>query len=394
MLLTDKYTPTLEQIPQNTKPVYEYVTNYQKQKKKALMIHGPPGTGKTTAAYAIAKKLGYELVEINASDFRTAEEIHNRIGNAVKQMSLFANKKLILIDEVDGISGTEDRGGITAITEIIQNSKFPVLITANDPYEQKLNSLRSKCLLVEFPSIPATIMCLPLKRIIEEEKIKLEESAIKTIARRSGGDLRGAIIDIQTIASNPTPQNIDTLHEREKAENIMNALVKILKSTDVNVARKALDDVDQNIDESFLWIDENLPKEYTFPKDLQKAYDYLSKADVYRGRIRKWQYWRYLVYSNSLLTAGIATAKEKKQGTFVQYQRTGRLLKIWMANQKYARRKKIAQKVAQATHSSARKSIKQTLPLIYSLFQNNHPSAQNIIKELKLDEEEIEWLEK
>src|SRR3989344_6306360 len=88
-MLTKKYKPSLENIPQDMKPVIEYVTSYSKQKKKSLLIYGPTGTGKTVAVYAVAEKLGLELVEVNASDFRSADEINAKIGNALKQQSLY-----------------------------------------------------------------------------------------------------------------------------------------------------------------------------------------------------------------------------------------------------------------------------------------------------------------
>jgi replication factor C large subunit len=188
-----------------------------------------------------------------------------------------------------------------------------------------------------------------------------------------------------------TVEGLETINEREHSESIMQALVKILKSTDPAVAVSALDLVDEDIDEAILWIDENLPKEYTNPQDLARAYEILSKADVYRGRIRRWQYWRYLAYVNMLITAGIATAKDKKSTSFVTYNRTTRLLKHWMANQKYAKRKQIAQKLAAATHCSSKKALQETLPYLQKIYKNN---PEQITKELDLDEEEAEWMAK
>jgi len=396
MLWVQKYKPKLEHIPHETKQLRDFVTNYPKQKKKALLLHGPAGTGKTAAVHALANELGLELIEINASDFRNANEINTRIGNALKQQSLFSKSKLILVDELDGIAGNEDRGGINALAQLIKESKFPIILISNDPWEQKMSTLRTKSMMIEFKSLSMTAMVPALQRILELEKIQAEDIVIKTLARRSGGDLRGAITDLQMLAQagTLTMDELETLNEREHSESIMQALVKILKSTDPMVAMNALDLVDKDIDECFLWIDENLPKEYKNPQDLARAYEMLSKADVYKGRIRKWQYWRYLAYVNVLITAGIATAKDKKSTSFVSYGRTQRLLKRWMANQKYARRKRVAQKLAKATHCSMKKALQDTLPYIHHLYQKKHPSTAAITEELKLDEEELEWLNK
>ncbi len=396
MLWVQKHKPKLEHIPADTKQLRDFVTNYAKQKKKALLLHGPSGTGKTAAVHALARELGLELIEVNASDHRNAGEIQSRIGNAIKQQSLFSTGKLILIDELDGIAGTEDRGGISALADLIKDSTFPIILVANDPWEQKFNPLRTKSVLVEFPSLSMTAMVPALQRILSAEKINADELVLKTLARRSGGDLRGAITDLQTLAQAGalTTEGLETLNEREHSESIMQALVKILKSTDPAVAMSALDLVDEDIDECFLWIDENLPKEYKTPADLARAYEALSKADIFRGRIRRWQYWRYLAYVDVLITAGVATAKDKKSAAFVTYGRTQRLLKIWMANQKYNRRKSISQKLGEATHCSVKKALQESLPYVHKLYQQKHPSTETITEELKLDEEELEWLQK
>jgi replication factor C large subunit len=396
MLWVYKYKPELEQIPQNTKQIYDFATNYSKQKKKALLLHGPTGTGKTAAVHALAKRLGFELVEINASDYRNADEINAKIGNALKQRSLFSTGKLILIDELDGIAGTEDRGGISALASLIVESKFPIILIANDPWDSKFNTLRTKSILIEFPAVNMTTMVPVLQNILQKENVTADDIVLKTLARRSGGDLRGAINDLQVLTQSDalTLKGLETLNEREHSESIMQALVKILKSTDPAVAITALDLVDEDVDECFLWIDENLPKEYKNPQDLARAYESLSKADIYRGRIRRWQYWRYLAYVDVLITAGVAVAKDKKSAQFVTYGRTQRLLKHWMANQKYARRKQIAHKLAEATHCSTKKALQDTLPYIHRLYQQKHPMTEQITEELKLDEEELEWLAK
>jgi len=393
-MLTKKYKPSLENIPQDMKPVIEYVTSYSKQKKKSLLIYGPTGTGKTVAVYAVAEKLGLELVEVNASDFRSADEINAKIGNALKQQSLFSKSKLILIDELDGISGNEDRGGVSALAELIANAKFPVILIANDPFESKFNPLRTKSILLEFPSIPVAAMVPALKRIVDEEKIKVDEAFLKSLARRSGGDLRGAIIDLQTLLPVPTVKDLDSLHERQHSDNIMQVLVKIFKSTDENIARSAFDTIDEDLNECMLWVDENLPKEYKAPADIARAYNWLSKADVFQGRIRRWQHWRFLVYVSALMSAGVALAKDKKFPEFVQYERTQRILKLWMAKQKYARRTRVGEKVGAATHTSKRKAVHDSVPFIYALYQKRHPSTALISEQLKFDEEELEWLEK
>jgi replication factor C large subunit len=258
--------------------------------------------------------LGYEIIEVNASDFRNKDKINSIIGNAIKQMSLFATSKIILVDEIDGLSGSKDRGGISEITKLIAESSFPVLLTANNPWDNKFSSLRNKTEMIEFPSLDYKDIFKVLKRICDKENISYEDDTLKTFARRCGSDVRAAINDLQTFTNDKklTKETLEELSDRNKTEKITSALLKIFKTTDANIARNALNNIDEDFDKVMLWIDENLPKEYIIPEDLARAYDKVSKADVFSRRIRRRQHWRFLIYINALLSAGIATAKDEK----------------------------------------------------------------------------------
>jgi len=342
--------------PEQMDKLRDFLTDFKKQKKKAALLYGPTGTCKTSAVIALAKELGLELIEVNASDSRNKDSINEKIGNALKQQSLFFSGKIILVDEVDGVSGTKDRGGIPALVSLIANAAFPVVMTSNDPWDKKFNSLRTKSLMIEFPALSHIAIFEVLKEICLQEGIEYEELSLKSLARRSGGDLRAAINDLEIvscIAKKVDKNSIEAFGDRDKLEAIHNALIKILKNSDPAIAVKALDNVNMNFDEALLWIDHNTAKEYKKPADLARAYDAISRADVYRGRIRRWQYWRFLVYVNALLTAGVAVAKDEKYPGMIQYVRTTRLLKIWQANMKYAKRKAIAQKLSEKAKDQA-----------------------------------------
>jgi len=311
-------------------------------------------------------------------------------------MSLFGGGKLILVDEVDGLSGREDRGGASAIADIIVKSKFPIVLTANDPWDKKMSPLRSKSTLVEMGSVNYLSITKLLQQICEREGVKYDEMTLKSLARRSGGDIRSAINDLQTVSGQKkelTKDSLDLMSDRDRDETMFNALTRVLKNSDANLAVSAFDNVKEDLDNCFLWVDENLPKEYKNPKDLARAYDALAKADVYRGRIRRRQHWHFLAYVNSLLSAGVAVAKDQKPSGFVKYSPTMRLLKIWQANMKYQKRKAIAEKIAEVSHTSRKETIK-SLPYIQQIFKAKHPSAEAIAEECELDPEEVAWLQK
>jgi replication factor C large subunit len=373
----------------------DFVLNFKKQKKRAMLLYGPTGTGKTAAVHALAKELDLELIELNASDFRNEAQISLVLGGAVNQQSLFFRGKIILVDEVDGLAGREDRGGIGAITKLIDKTSFPMVLTANEPWDSKFGALRSRSILVQFDSLTYPATAAILKNVAAVEGIIADDLALKALARRSSGDARSAINDLQSLSEAKmelTEQSLQDLGERNRKESLPQALTLIFKTTQAAIARSALDNVDEDIDTSFLWVDENLPKEYTKSIDLALAYESLAKADVYRGRIRRWQHWGFLVYASALLTAGVAVAKIEKYHTSNSYTQTMRILKIWQANQKFQKRKAIAEKVAAQTHSSKKEVLKSTMPYLKVIFKKDKKQAALIAQQFELDREEVDWL--
>jgi replication factor C large subunit len=377
------------------KQLEDFVTNFKKQKKKATIAYGQSGTGKTATVHALANDLNYEILEVNASDFRNKDIINSVIGTAINQRSLFFKGKIILVDEIDGLSGMKDRGGVSALAKLISDSPVPIIMTSDNPYEKKLSDLRKKSELVQFRTLAYTTIFNVLKSIADEEKIKYKEEELKTLARRAGGDLRAAINDLQSLTQDGklTKEDLEQLSDREKKESIISALTKVFKTTDPSIAIKAYNNVEEDLNKINLWVDENLPKEYTKPQDLARAYDFISKADVMNRRIKRWQHWRFLVYINAYLSAGIAVSKDEKYKGFVSYKPTTRILKLWQAKMKYMKRTSIASKIAEKTHSSTKRAIKDTLPYLKPIFKNKKMGGQ-LAEELDLNEEELEWLKK
>ena len=88
-------------------------------KKKAAIIHGPSGTGKTSSVYAIAKELDCEIVELNSDKLRDKENLDAVLGNTILTASIFGKKKIVLLDEIESLSA----GNITKIIEFIKKNK-------------------------------------------------------------------------------------------------------------------------------------------------------------------------------------------------------------------------------------------------------------------------------
>jgi replication factor C large subunit len=350
-------------------------------KKKGLLIYGPAGTGKTSLALAAAKENELDVLELNASDLRNRVKLEEVLKPASEQKSLFKKGKIILMDEVDGVTGTEI-GGIPELINILSTTKHPIIMTCNDVWQTKLSSLRPKCKLVEMKALSLPYITEIIKKIAEREGIKGDYPFFNQIAVKSQGDVRAAINDLQSYSSSEG-FFVDIDEKRDVEDSIFNILKKIFKERQDFLS--LFDTTKMSLDEILLWLEENIPKEYQ-NEALANAYHALGNADVFRGRIYRNQSWRFLVYQNIFQSAGVSYSKKKPSLGFVRYEPPKRILKIWLNNQKIVQKKSIAKKYAWLVHCSA-KRVMRDFNILKMIMQK--PIIQ---KQLNLSEEEIDFL--
>lgn len=351
--------------------------------KKAVILHGPPGTGKTSLAHVAAAETSSEIFELNASDLRNKDKLREILGPATKQKSLIKKGKIILVDEVDGISGT-DRGGILELLRIVETSSYPIIITANDIWNKKFSPLRRKSDLVQLKEIDYQTTKNVLIDILRKENKFIHLDVLTNISVKSKGDLRAAINDLQTASQLENPADI-VFDERNKEIDIFSAMRIIFKGSPNKSMLKVFDSVNMSMDELILWMEENIPLEYQ-GEELARAYECLSKVDIFKRRIYKQQYWRFLVYENAFLSYGISSAKRSEKTGFTNYKKPTRILKMWLNNRRIEKKKSISKKYAAHVHVGEKRALKE-FPTIKAFLIK--PEIQ---KELKLTEEEIEYL--
>ena len=360
MMWTEKYKPKKvgDVVDQERakKSLLYFLSNFKKQRKKAVLLHGPYGVGKTSLVYAIANQFNYEIIELNASHFRDKKKLQSILGEAIKQKSLFAKQKLILFDELEGIT-KDDRGCLEELLKLIEKTTQPIILVTSNIEDDRLRKLKRKCLLIELEKLSDESIVKLLKEICRKEKIKADEKVLEEIARSCDGDARAAINDLQFLAAGRKEINkeaLKALSKREKERTVEDAIKQILEERD---ALGILQNVNANIDEIFLWLDENLGYFYR-GYELEKAYEMLSKADIFKARITRQQHWRFLFYVSFFLTQGVALAKKEKKKV-VEIRKPLKALKIWMIKQKQAKRIELAEKIASLMHCSKKIAYKE-----------------------------------
>jgi replication factor C large subunit len=384
MNLVDKYKPKTFADIKGQNIAISKIRSFVKSfpAKKAAILYGPAGSGKTSIAYALANELKAEIIELNASDLRNRINLNNIVGNSSQQQSLFNKNKVILMDEVDGISGFYDRGGLQELISLIEQTCFPIIMTANHIWDRKFSQLRKKTEMIEVKALNHGDIFEIIKRISDNEGVKLSDEVLNAISVTVRGDVRAALNDLQGIEDETT-----LLAERDREESIFNALKQVFKEAPNPRIVDLYDKLNMPIEEVSLWLEENIPREYE-GKDLARAMELLSKADVFKGRIYRQQHWRFLVYQNFLLSYGISASKSKIKREFTTYKRPDRILKIWMINQKNLIKKEIAKKYARFCHISLKRAMNE-FPLIVNTLK-----SEEVQRKLRLEQDEVDFLNK
>lgn len=203
---TEKYRP---------KNIYELVGNEEailnvvrwikdwfkgKRRGRGLLIAGPPGIGKTTLIYAIANHLNLHVVELNASDYRTAQRIYEKVGYIGRGGTLETffgdlNKRNIIIffDEIDGIDPRADTGGLKAVIDIASRGDVPVIAAANIPDPVKHKALLENFDFIQFRELTPRQIAILLRKILLKEGYEVDDESLNNIIEQAGGDARLAI---------------------------------------------------------------------------------------------------------------------------------------------------------------------------------------------------------
>ncbi len=410
---TEKYRPkTLSSVVGNPKAVAD-LTAWAKQwaagtpRYKAAVLMGSPGIGKTTSAEALARDMGWDIIEMNASDQRT--------GEAIKQTALkgaFSNtfgedgeflttrdgkRKLIVLDEADSLFGNADRGAMPVIVELIRTSKQPVLLIVNDFYElsRKSSAIKSETLQITFQKPTSVSIVKALRNICRNEGIEAEDEVLRLIADNSNGDVRAAVRDLESISMGRkelTAEDASELSNRIIRKNIYDLMYSIFRKNDPFGARRLMMDVDEEPRTVMMWVDENLPYEYRDPYDLYRGYNQLSRADIFLGRVSRRQYFGLWSYAGDLMSAGVSTAKRNSSYNRDRIRFPMYLSKLSRSKGIRATKAALCQKLADYTHNSTKRVSQDILDPIRTIFRQDPEFRSVLVHDAMLDEDDVGFL--
>jgi len=312
----------------------------------------------------------WPTIELNASDSRTKDVINRVAGEAAKSGTLTAGgggRRLVIMDEADNIHGNADRGGARAITALVKEASQPMILIANEYYEMS-NGLRNNCQDIEFRDVSPRSIVPVLRDLCRQEGVEYESDALQELAEQNSGDLRGAVKDLQAIAETTERLTADDVvtGERDTTEGIFEYLDVVLKEAGAQDALEASYDVDETPDDLINWIEDNMPKDYE-GTELVRAYEFLSNADQWLGRVRETQNYSFWRYAGDNMTAGVAAARDGTKGGWTRYGPPSYWSKLGRSKGTRNTRDYVAQQIAAIDGVSMRTARREIMPFLATM---------------------------
>ena len=410
----EKYRPeSLSDLIGNSKAINDlknWASSWgNKTTKKGIILSGPPGCGKTSAAIGLANDMGWEVVELNASDIRSGDVIE---GIALRA-GLFqtfgsrgiSSKNLILLDEADNlyeraeqskkkVKNYSDRGGKRAIAKTLEQTRQPVVITVNDLYNLTKGTgskIKRLAMTLKFQRPSAVSVAVVLNNVRESEKLEISQETVRAMAEATKGDLRAAINDLQSLSGGNKEileEDVEKLGTRDRKIEMFDTLNVIFNSDNYDEPRTAIFNLNEQPREVATWVSDNIPIVYKHPSDIERAYDKVAYADLLLARVIKNQNYGLWGYASELMSSGVALSKaHPTSGRRPQFPSWIRKMGASRFQRGY--RDSLAKKIGGETHQSIKESKMEQLAVISIVCQNDHEKAARIAGKMELNENEL-----
>lgn len=364
---------------------------------KPLLLIGPPGVGKTTIIKALASQYNYDLIEMNASDTRNKAVLTETILPILRNRSLVAEKTLLFLDEIDGISGRQDAGGMEALLMLVKEPTVPIVMAANTK-DTKLKALAKLCKVVEFDNVHPSLLLLYLDQILKLKGLDMQFGDKTNLIKSAKGDIRSLLNIVQAKIS-----GYDAIRDSSSAIDISHAISDFSNSPTLEEAKKILMRVDGGYsDPRFGLSAEERRKDilYAFfssiitssiePGKMADALSVLSKCDVIVGRVSKDRHWTLLKYIHDILSCGLFSVLTGQKVKYNQYSLPWPISAPIIARRMGLR--EILVNLAHRTHTSVSVLSATYLPYLLNILLSQKVDLRQFVKGLGLDPKAAESL--
>ena len=386
MMWSEKYRPqNIFDMVGNEDARKQFVEWFGKWKKgtKPLLLIGPPGIGKTTLCFIAGKQFGYDMISLNASDVRNKKNIQEILTPVLGNQTVLG-EPMIFIDEVDGIHGRSDFGGVEALINILKEPTVPIVLAGNYDSSDKMKKIKKVVKTLQINPLSPRFLKIYLNMILEKENAKINPGRLIKLITDSKGDIRSMINSAQALVTGFEP---DTEKSFESI-NVEDGLNAFFKSQSLDEARLILFSLRIDPREKINAFYSSIITSNLSSEKMSKALGVISEADLLYGKIMKTQNWRLLRYLDSIL---LSLYEKDSSARYTKYNLSWPLLNRlrWDG----AKIKAIGSTLSKKLHVSNSTFATFFFPLILALKKNNSIELEFEETYEELIEKEIELLQ-